>query len=39
MRKLIKIILLEVKVENLKIRLRNNNCYKSANSIFAILIN
>jgi len=30
--KLIKIILLEVRIKNLKIRLRDNNCYKSANS-------
>ncbi len=31
MQKLIKIILLEVKIKNLKIRLRNNNYCKNAN--------
>ena len=39
MRKLIKIILLEVGIRNLKIRLRDDNCCKSANSLKSIYSN
>jgi hypothetical protein len=35
MQKLIKFILLDIEIENLKIRLRDNNCCKSANKLLS----
>jgi len=37
MQKLIKSILLKINIKNLKIKLRNNNYYKSANCIKVIM--